>query len=93
MKFILIYLLNLFDYIMTVIQVNKYGIEIEANPIMRAFIVNDSFFFVIKVLFVGLMLLLMWCYEDLTISKFGSWVLLATYGALAIYHIYLLLIL
>ena len=91
MKFIIIYLLNLFDYIMTVIQVNKYGIEIEANPIMRMCMADDSFFFVIKVLFVGLMLLIMWCYEDLTISKFGSWVLLATYGALAIYHIYLIL--
>lgn len=88
-KLILIYLLNLFDYIMTVRQINKYGIDIEANPIMRACAINGGFFFVIKVLFVGLMVLLMWYYRNLKISKYGSWLLLVVYGALAIYHIYL----
>lgn len=89
MKLLIIYLLNLFDYIMTAIQINKYGTGIEANPIMRACAINGGFFFVIKVLFVGFMVLLMWYYKDLKISKYGSWLLLAVYGALAIYHIYL----
>lgn len=74
---------------MTAIQINKYGTGIEANPIMRACAINGGFFFVMKVLFVGFMVLLMWCYKDLKISKYGSWLLLAVYGALAIYHIYL----
>ncbi len=92
MKLILIYLLNLFDYIMTVIQVNKYGIDIEANPIMRMFMANDGAFFIIKVLFVALLLMVMWQYEDLKICKIGEWVLLAVYSVLAVYHIYLFLI-
>ena len=74
---------------MTAIQVNKYGIDIEANPIMRMFIANDSAFFIVKVLLVALGLLIMWRYEGLKICKVGSWLLLIVYGALAIYHIYL----
>jgi hypothetical protein len=74
---------------MTVIQVNKYGIDIEANPIMRFFMADGRDFFIVKVLLVALLLLFMWQYEDLKICKLGSWVLLAVYGALAIYHIYL----
>lgn len=92
MKLIIIYLLNLFDYIMTVRQINKYGIDIEANPIMRACMANDSVFFIIKVVLVALLLLFMYQYEDLKICKIGYWVLLAVYGALAIYHIYLYVI-
>lgn len=89
MKFILIYLLNLFDYIMTVIQVNKYGIDIEANPIMRMCMANDSAFFIIKVIVVALLLLFMWQCNS-TICNLGSWLLLIVYGALAVYHIYLI---
>ena len=77
---------------MTAIQVNKYGIDIEANPIMRMFMANDSAFFIIKVLLIALLLMIMYQYKDLKICKIGSWLLLMVYGALAIYHIYLILI-
>lgn len=71
---------------------NKYGIDIEANPIMQACMADGRVFFIVKVLLVALGLLFMYQYEDLKICKIGSWLLLVVYGALAAYHIYLFLI-
>ena len=74
---------------MTAIQVNKYGIDVEINPIMRTCMENESVFFIIKVLLIPLPLMFLYEYKELKISKVGTWLLLAVYGALAIYHIYL----
>lgn len=91
-KLLIIWLLNLFDYIMTLRQVNKYDTEIEANPIMRLAMHNTVLFFIVKIVFVTLWLLVLWHYRDTKMCKIGSWVLLAVYGAIGIYHIYLNLI-
>ena len=74
---------------MTAIQVNKYGTDVELNPIMRAYMENESVFFIIKVLLIPMPLMFLYEYKELKISKVGTWLLLAVYGALAIYHIYL----
>ena len=92
LKLFIIWLLNLFDYIMTLKQVNKYDAEIEANPIMRFAMQNNVLFFAMKIVLVSIWLLILWKYKDTTIAKVGAWVLLAVYGAIAIYHIYLCLI-
>ncbi len=89
LQLFIIWLLNLFDYIMTVRAVNKYDVDVEANPIMRFALQNDILFFIMKILLVTFWLFVMYRYRDMKICKIGSWVLLAVYGALAIYHIYL----
>ena len=89
LKLLIIWFLNLFDYTMTLKQVNKYGIDIEANPIMRLAMCNEGLFFVVKVLLVTLWLYILYLNQDNTICKLGSWVLLAVYGILAGYHVYL----
>lgn len=89
LKLFIIWLLNLFDYIMTLKQVNKYDTDIEANPIMRFAMQNDVLFFIMKIVLVSFWLFIMYQYRDSLICKIGCWILLIVYTALAIYHLYL----
>ena len=96
-KLIIIYLLNLFDYLATMHQVNKlgtnpHGIVLEANPLMRPLMDEPLLFFTIKIVFVTGFLTIIYSFRDKQIAQIGTWVLLAVYGALALYHIYLFLI-
>jgi len=81
-----IYLLNIFDYLCTMFWVNKYGIEIEANPISRFFIQNNLLGFV-KIVIVGILL---YYIEKKNKFKKLNIFLLIIYLMLAVYHIYLL---
>lgn len=59
-KYILIYILNLADYILTVYWTDLHGIEREINPIMRWALSIPGAFFVVKLILFPLLLLWMW---------------------------------
>ncbi len=60
MKYILIYILNLADYVLTLYLTNLYGIECEINPLMRYALSEPWIFAVVKLLLFPLLLLYMW---------------------------------
>lgn len=81
------YILNVIDYIFTAFWVQKFGIEIETNPIGRWMFENDlagAF----KILFVGaLFALLGIC---ILLKPKYAWVSIipcVAYGAIVIYHL------
>ena len=59
-KYIIIYLLNLFDYAITVYWTGIHGIESEINPLMQWALSEPLVFMLIKVPGVALLLLYMW---------------------------------
>lgn len=59
-KYIIIYLLNLFDYAITVYWTGIHGIDAEINPLMRWALSEPLVFMLIKVPGVALLLLYMW---------------------------------
>lgn len=60
MKYIIIAILNLFDYGVTVYWTNLYGIEAEINPIMRGALAEPWVFAVVKLILFPLFLFWMW---------------------------------
>lgn len=60
MKYILIYILNLADYVLTLYLTNLYGIECEINPLMRYALTEPWIFAVVKLLLFPLLLIWMW---------------------------------
>lgn len=59
-KYIIIYLLNLFDYAITVYWTGIHGIEAEINPLMRWALSEPLAFMTIKVVLFPLLLFWMW---------------------------------
>ena len=59
-KYILIALLNLFDYAITVYWTGLHGIDAEINPLMQWALSTPLAFAVIKLLLFPLLLLYMW---------------------------------
>lgn len=83
---ILTYLLNLFDLAMTTYWVNLYGLSIEANPIGR-WLYETGAVHAVKIVGVGLLLLVLYLALKAKPSwAWVSWIPLAVYGALALYH-------
>lgn len=94
-RLIIAYLLNLFDLVMTTYWVNKFGIDIEGNPIGRWMYQTGAVYFVKVVL----MAILFWLldkavnFKDIGHSDtvewwdIVSWVILAVYAVLGVYHI------
>ena len=88
------YLLNLFDLEMTAYWVSLYGLEVEGNPIGR-WLYKSGIVYPVKILVVGLLLWLL----RVAVAKIDtkkrewwdavSWVMLAVYAAVAVYHIIL----
>ena len=93
MIYLITYLLNLFDLLMTNRLISLYGIEIEANPIGRLLYENNLTGFV-KIFVIGLLLILL--RSLLSQNKHMEWIAyipLVVYGLLALYHIGILLVL
>ena len=95
MKLLIAYLLNLFDLAMTNHWVNKFGIEIEANPIGR-WLYQNHLAVPIKVFGIGAIFLILHNaikHRDKGLEHstqwwdIASWVVLAVYSILSIYHI------
>lgn len=60
MKYIIIYILNLFDYLVTVYWTGLHGIATEINPAMRWALSVPGAFFTIKLILFPILLLWMW---------------------------------
>lgn len=70
--------------------VNRYGIEVEANPIGRWMIQTGSVY-AVKIGVVAVALFLLYhCILAQPRLKWASWLLLGIYSTLAIYHLYLM---
>lgn len=88
MKLLIIWLLNLFDYIMTHYYIGKYGIAIEQNPIF-AYLYEHNLAFIIKMGATTIMCVLCYIVRDKPIIKAMTWGLLVYYGYIAIHQILL----
>jgi hypothetical protein len=88
-KLIIIWLLNLFDYIMTIHYVGKYGIWVEQNPIMVYLLQYPILAFIVKMGIPTLCCVLCYLVKDKPIIKIATWVLLIFYTWVAINHIFL----
>lgn len=89
---IITYLLNLFDLFCTMLWVNRFGIEVEANPIGRYLIQNGGVYFV-KIVVVAVALYVLYrCTRYAPKLKWICWILLAVYSILAVYHLILILL-
>lgn len=60
MKYIIIAILNLFDYCMTVYWTGLHGIQMEINPIMRGALSTPWVFAVVKLVLFPALLFWMW---------------------------------
>lgn len=84
---ILTYLLNLFDLAFTMCFVDRFGIEIERNPLGRWLIQSGNVYFA-KIVLVGVALLLLYqCTKAVPNIKWVCWIPFAIYSVLAVYHI------
>ena len=77
-KYIIVYLLNLFDYAITVYWTGIHGIEAEINPLMRWALSEPLVFMLIKVPGVALLLFYMWKkkHDDSTWMALGMFIVL-----------------
>lgn len=87
MVYIITYALNLFDLAFTMYMVNRFGIEVEGNPIGRWMIQSGSVYFV-KIGFMAVALYLLYlCIKAVPKWKWICWIPLVVYSVLAIYHL------
>ena len=87
MIYLITYLLNLFDLVMTNRLVNMYGLSVEGNPIGRWLYTYDMAW-VVKVFGVGALLLVIGLgIKKKPQLKWLAYIPLVVYGLLAIYHI------
>lgn len=86
---ILTYFLNLFDLAFTMYMVNRFGIEVEANPVGRWLIQSGSVYFVKIVVMAVALFLLYVCTQQVPKWKWLRWIPFALYFLLAIYHLYI----
>ena len=87
MKLIIIWLLNLFDYIATLYFINNYGLWVEQNPLMRELLPNPVLTFIVKMGIPTLCCVLCYLVKDKPIIKIATWALLIFYAYVAIHHI------
>lgn len=91
-RLIITYLLNLFDLFMTNLLVARYGLSIEVNPIMR-WARENNLATVIKTVVVGLALYaLHYAQKKERRFAWASWLVLAVYAVLTVYHIIIIII-
>lgn len=90
-QLIIAYALNIFDYIMTERLVNKFGADIERNPIGRWMFERDVAW-AFKIFFVGAVCAAL-AYFIHRYPKYSwtAYIPLGVYGLLAVYHVVLAL--
>lgn len=87
MKLLIIWILNFFDYLMTLYYTGKYGMIVELNPIMVYLLQYPFLAFIVKLGVPTLCCVLCYLVKDKPIIKFATWVLLIFYLYIAIHHI------
>jgi hypothetical protein len=87
MTYIITYFLNLFDLIMTLKLVNRYGIGVEANPIGQWLIESGGAVFYKTAVVPVMLALLAFCLQRCPRLAWIRFVPLGVYSILALYHI------
>ena len=81
------YFFNIIDLIFTTHWVNKFGIGIEFNPFGR-WLYEKNMAWVFKIIIVGILLLILYKLCDrYKLARICSYIVLAVYSLLFIYHI------
>lgn len=87
MYLIIAYILNIIDYTITAYWVNKFGVDIEANPLGR-WMFENNVAWVFKILVVGgLFAVLGYCIKRYPKAAWLGNIPLVVYGLIVIYHI------
>ena len=73
---ICLFLLNLFDYILTLLNLGNFE---EANPIMQLFINNPLILTLVKLVIVPLLVYVLYRFKDQKIAQFGTFILCLVY--------------
>lgn len=87
-RLIITYILSLLDLAFTLYLQYRLG-DIETNPFGRALLENTFLAIAYKVVIVGAALIVIYSAQN-KFADVMSWVLLAVFGALTIYHIVLI---
>lgn len=87
-----VYVLNLFDCIVTLWFFSLFGISIESNPFGIALLQNPIVTVLFKVVVIGLALLVLYQYRDRKAAQTGINAIFVIYSLLAIYHIVMICI-
>lgn len=85
------FILSLADLFLTLRLVDKYGLDVEANPLGRWILSEPWRIVVFKVLLIAIALVVLWIFRERTAAKVGSWTVFIAYMALLLYHISLLI--
>lgn len=88
---LIIYLLNLFDLYATTMLVDKFGLEIEANPIGRFLLKDYRIAFLVKVVFTGISLAILYLLQAIFVFRLLMWLIFVVYALLTIYHMVIIL--
>lgn len=89
MTLLIAYILNIIDYLFTAHWVNKFGIDIEINPIGR-WMFNHNVAWVFKILIVGgLFAVLGYFINRFPKYAWTAFIPLVVYGGLTLYHIFI----
>lgn len=83
------YLLNLFDLFCTQYWVSRYGIGIESNPFGALLLGHPLSVVLYKAVAVDLLLIFLGRCAHIPVSRAASCAVVAVYGGLAAYHIFI----
>ena len=87
-----IYVLNLFDCIVTLWFFSLFGIDIESNPFGVALLQSPIVTVLFKVVVIGLALLVLYQYRDRKAAQTGMNAAFVVYSLLTVYHIIMITI-
>lgn len=86
---VIAYILNIIDYLFTAHWVNKFGIDIETNPLGR-WMLENNVAWVFKIFVVGGLYILLLCLvKQHPKVVLVAYILLAVYAVIVIYHIFI----
>ncbi len=80
-------LFNLFDLCITLKLVNRFGVEIELNPLAKMLINNHKHIILFKLFWVVLYVLVIYKNKNSGIAKVGNVLVFIVYGVLTCYHL------
>lgn len=83
MLYIVAYILNIADFVLTWFGCRKYGIETEVNPIGR-WLIRSRFLFFVKIIVIGLLILVLFAYRHSIASRIGIIIITAAYSLICI---------
>ena len=90
-KLIILWVLNLADYITTQVGIYRYGLWIEENPYMREILAEPLTGFLYKILGMTLICLLFYILRKRIITNIGVWFLLIVYMTVVVNNVAVLL--